>query len=110
MPMLKNQTGTMMIFLALVSKYYHPHYFYKRNQKNMKKVLILSSLSLALIACSPEVKSIEYYENNIDEAKSVIKKCEVTQGSSQDQNCINADKAIYSKEMDAILSGGWQGN
>lgn len=39
----------------------------------MKKVLILSSLSLALIACSPEVKSIEYYENNIDEAKSVIK-------------------------------------
>lgn len=41
-------------------------------------------------------------KNNIDEAKSVIKKCEVTQVSSRDQNYINTDKAIDSKEKNNI--------
>ncbi|MDM1546020.1 EexN family lipoprotein [Ignatzschineria indica] len=34
------------------------------------------------------------YLDNLDEAEAVKKKCEVTQGSKNNQNCINAEKAI----------------
>ncbi len=71
----------------------------------MKKALILSLLSLTMIACSPEVKSVEYYEANIDEANTVSKKCEVTQGSKNDQNCINAKDALYNDYMKSKVGG-----
>lgn len=62
-------------------------------------------LSLGLIACSPEVKSIEYYKNNIDEANAVSEKCEITQGSKNDQNCINAKDALYNDYMKSKFGG-----
>lgn len=57
----------------------------------MKKLVWF--VPLLLIACSAEVKPVEYYENNMDETNAVLKKCEVTQGSKEDQNCINAKEA-----------------
>lgn len=71
----------------------------------MKKSIIFSLLSLGLIACSPEVKSVEYYENNIDEANTVSEKCEITQGSKNDQNCINAKDALYNDDMKSKIGG-----
>ncbi|WP_282705061.1 EexN family lipoprotein [Wohlfahrtiimonas chitiniclastica] len=52
---------------------------------------------LLVIACSAEVKPVEYYENNMEETKAVLKKCEVTQGSQNDQNCLNAKKTSRNK-------------
>lgn len=71
----------------------------------MKKILVLPALVLGLIACSPEVKSVDHYMNNLEEAQEVIDKCEVTQGSVNDQNCINAKDAIYRDHMNKLFSG-----
>lgn len=71
----------------------------------MKKTIILPLLCFGLIACSAEVKSVEYYENNIDEANTVAEKCEATQGSKNDQNCINAKDALYNNYMKSKVGG-----
>lgn len=59
----------------------------------MKKIILLSA-AIFLTACSEEVKPVDYYIENLDEAEAVISKCEVTQGSKDDQNCINAGSAL----------------
>ena len=71
----------------------------------MKRILALPVLALGLIACSPEVKSVDHYYNNLDEAKAVHDKCEVTQGSKNDQNCINAKEAITKDRFKKMIGG-----
>lgn len=70
----------------------------------MKKLLILVAPVL-LVACSPEVKPVDYYLSNIDEAKQVVNDCEVKQLSKQDQNCINANDALYREDMSKKFGG-----
>lgn len=75
----------------------------------MKKVFMICIATSFFVACSPEVKSVDYYKENENEANEVLKKCEVTQGSKNDQNCINAKNAINANYMDRMFSGEWQG-
>lgn len=70
----------------------------------MKKLLMIIPVVL-LVACSPEVKSVDYYFDNSEEAETVIKACEMKQGSKQDQNCINAKDAMYKKHMKSKTGG-----
>ena len=68
----------------------------------MKKILVAVFSVFVITACSEEVKSIDYYMDNLEEAEAVKNKCEVTQGSKNDQNCINADKALYRDYMNKM--------
>ena len=69
----------------------------------MKKIMIAVFSIFVITACSEEVKPVDYYLDNLDEAEAVKKKCEVTQGSKNDQNCINADKALYRDYMKKMI-------
>lgn len=73
----------------------------------MKKIMV-AVLSIFVITACSEVKSVEWYKEHPDEMKSVLMKCELKQGSSQDQNCLNAKEAKGKSYMDKML-GGWQG-
>ncbi len=65
---------------------------------------MIAVFSISVItACSEEVKPVDYYLDNLDEAEAVKNKCEVTQGSKNDQNCINADKALYRSYMNKMI-------
>lgn len=70
----------------------------------MKKLLLILAPVL-LVACSDEVKPVDHYLSNIDEAKAVATACETKQGSKQDQNCINANKALYQNDMSKKFGG-----
>ena len=65
----------------------------------MKKLMLLVVAPLIIVACSEKVETIEFYEKNPEVGKTILEKCEVTQGSEQDQNCINAKKAKYNNYM-----------
>ena len=69
----------------------------------MKKITLI--IPFFLIACSDPVQSVDYYLEQLDEAEKVKEKCEVTQGSKEDQNCINADKALYRDYMSSKFGG-----
>ena len=58
----------------------------------MTKLIYLLTLAL-LIGCTKEVKPVSYYLQNEAELKQVLQNCETTQGSTKDQNSINADIA-----------------
>lgn len=82
----------------------------------MKQIILTSSiafLALAFLAgCGEELKSVEYYEKHIDEAKAKQKECkakeadiekeyiEVAKGKTKPstffQNCFNSEQAIMS--------------
>ena len=69
----------------------------------MKKLILIMSVGLSVVACSPEVKSVEYYSTNNEERQDVLRKCETTQGSSQDQNCLNAKQAQTKSTMNSMF-------
>lgn len=65
----------------------------------MKKIIISLTLLLALAGCSEEIKSFDYYSDNLDEAKEVKTSCEKTHLAKEDQNCINAIKAVENNDI-----------
>ena len=65
----------------------------------MKKIMIAVFSIFVITACSEEVKTVDWYLENKAEREARLKKCEVTQGSKQDQNCINAGRASYKEYM-----------
>ena len=75
----------------------------------MKKIFLTEATLLAFMVtfCSAEVKPVSYYVNNIEEAKSVYKKCDEKIRSNENldhefnQNCINATKVYNAnKELE----------
>ena len=60
----------------------------------MRKIILLSTTLFLITACSEEVKPVDYYIENLDEAEALRRKCEVTKGSKDDQNFINASAAL----------------
>lgn len=69
----------------------------------MKKILVAVFSVFVITACSEEIKTIDWYLENQAERENTLKKCEVTQGSKEDQNCINARKAQYKAYMNKKL-------
>ncbi|AVH48293.1 MULTISPECIES: EexN family lipoprotein [Acinetobacter] len=75
-----------------------------------KNLLITVSLITTLTACT-QVKTQEYYAENLDEAKKVLQKCEemANQGKSLEgkklENCTNAGNAVMQGMMKDLTKG-----
>lgn len=75
-----------------------------------KNLLITVSLITTLTACT-QVKTQEYYAENLDEAKKVFQKCEemANQGKSLEgkklENCTNAGNAVMQGMMKDLTKG-----
>lgn len=73
-------------------------------------LLITVSLISTLTACT-QVKTQEYYAENLDEAKKVLQKCEkiVNEGKSLEgkklENCNNAGNAVMQGMMKDLSKG-----
>lgn len=75
-----------------------------------KNLLITVSLITTLTACT-QVKTQEYYAENLDEAKKVLQKCKemANQGKSLEgkklENCTNAGNAVMQGMMKDLTKG-----
>ena len=75
-----------------------------------KNLLITVSLITTLTACT-QVKTQEYYAENLDEAKKVLQKCEkiANEGKSLEgkklENCTNAGNAVMQGMMKDLTKG-----
>lgn len=70
----------------------------------MKAVTVSCLFASLLVSCSEPVESVEYYKNNPDQMKRVIKECaSKSDGYRPDQNCKNAEDARGQLLYDDVL-------
>jgi len=67
--------------------------------KNTKTLLGALALAVLLVGCGDdtEVKTKEYYDAHLDEAKEVLAKCDfntLKDGSNSYKNCLNAKEIV----------------
>ena len=72
--------------------------------KNTKALLGALALAALLVGCGDdtEVKTKEYYDAHLDEAKEVLAKCDfntLKDGSNSYKNCVNAKTVVEEKSM-----------
>ena len=72
--------------------------------KNPKMFLWGGVLAVLLVGCGDdtEVKTKEYYDAHLDEAKEVLAKCDfntLKDGSNSYKNCVNAKTVVEEKSM-----------
>lgn len=72
--------------------------------KNTKMLLSALALAAFLVGCGDdtEVKTKEYYDAHLDEAKEVLAKCDfntLKDGSNSYKNCLNAKTVVEEKSM-----------
>ena len=72
--------------------------------KNTKALLGTLALAAFLVGCGDdtEVKTKEYYDAHLDEAKEVLAKCDfntLKDGSNSYKNCVNAKTVVEEKSM-----------
>ena len=72
--------------------------------KNTKTLLGAFALAALLVGCGDdtEVKTKEYYDAHLDEAKEVLAKCDfntLKDGSNSYKNCVNAKTVVEEKSM-----------
>ena len=72
--------------------------------KNTKTLLGALALAAFLVGCGDdtEVKTKEYYDAHLDEAKEVLAKCDfntLKDGSNSYKNCLNAKTVVEEKSM-----------
>lgn len=72
----------------------------------MRRLLVTFALA-GLAACSPEPRSVSYFEAHADEAAKVVSDCKT--GAHRGQECTNAQAAVASakrdERMDAYRKG-----
>lgn len=63
---------------------------------------LLSALAfLGLAACSPQPRSVSYFEAHASEAETVAAACKA--GAHRGQECVNAQAAVASARRDARM-------
>ena len=72
--------------------------------KNPKRFLWGGVLAALLVGCGDdtEVKTKEYYDAHLDEAKEILAKCDfntLKDGSNSYKNCLNAKTVVEEKSM-----------
>ena len=72
--------------------------------KNTKALLVALTLAALLVGCGDdtEVKTKEYYDAHLDEAKEDLAKCDfntLKDGSNSYKNCVNAKTVVEEKSM-----------
>lgn len=70
----------------------------------MKKLIAIIFFSV-LTGCGEDAKSIEYYSQNIDEAKAVVTECKKST-STQSENCKNAKEAVINDNYNKLIGKG----
>lgn len=69
----------------------------------MKKVALMAFVGALVVGCSQEVKTVDFYVENADARKEMLKDCETRQGSHQDKNCMNASQAHQKAKLNQLL-------
>ncbi|WP_158782783.1 EexN family lipoprotein [Pantoea sp. BAV 3049] len=67
----------------------------------MKKMFLCIML-IGLSGCNDKVYDTSYYSSHMDEAKKVSEKCK--NGEITDDNCKNANAALYKEKRKQIMS------
>lgn len=68
--------------------------------KNMA-LTVIPLIMLVLSGCKDKVYDVSYYSSHIDKAKEVAQQCET--GEVTDDNCKNANKAIYKEKRKEVM-------
>lgn len=62
---------------------------------------LLASALVGLAACSPQPRSVSYFEAHAGEAETVVAACKA--GAHRGQECVNAQAAVASARRDARM-------
>ncbi|WP_223510257.1 EexN family lipoprotein [Rahnella sp. GSA61A] len=66
----------------------------------MRKLFFIAVAITILAGCKDEQRDTDYYFKNLDEARSVVQKCQ--DGEVSGSNCINAKDALFRDNQENV--------